>query len=197
MEDILCDINWEVPFGSGEACEPQQAGVVRRGVILNRFAVNSVVQTPYDSANPSTSGVITDIDMDTGKKGVLFFAINKTLDINSNVSLNDNGNKVLDENIKGRGTLTSEQLGWCEAHLGKDVIFIAEDSEGDLWASGHSGGTQLNSYNTSFGVDSNGVRGIEFNFNNTSGAQMRKIVPNSATYSDVYDFLEVLTTAAA
>lgn len=191
-QTVYCPCDWENDYGGVAACDIQKPGVNRCAAILCLSDVEEIFQNDCDEANPDDSGVITDVAKLATAKAVRLFAIKETIDVNSSEPINDNGIIEVSETVVANGTVGSSQLCWVRKYKGKEVMFIFEDNDGELWALGHGGGFSLENHELGFGVTSSDLKAIVMNFANTTGAPILKISPDPAIYADNDAFMDAL-----
>lgn len=185
-----CPCDWDAGAGSIN-CDAQTPGADRVLIPICRNKIASITVTAGDDTDPENTNIITAITLNSTEQGYPITAKEDTVNLQSGESINDNGGKDRNEVITGQGTISTEYFNYLQNRLGKEVVVVACDNDGKLWAFGHSGGMTLNDWNADWGTTQGDNKAITFNFTNTS-----KPVAMEIRVPDVAAFFTQLTTAA-
>lgn len=189
---VVCPCPYKVGFGTEDCDALGNPGVNNNAGIICLDDLANVVKVDCDDANIA-SGVISDINMKPGTKMVPFVMKAGTGGLVSSETLNDNAAVDINEIFNGRGGMDPQSRCWLRNFIGKEVIFVFEDSPGNIEVVGAFGGLVLNDFTFDTGKGAGDARGSEFNFVNDSGPGFDRVdLTILNEYTDNADFFDSL-----
>ncbi len=190
--NLICPCDWDKPFGSPENCDkPEKPGMDNTFLFFCRSELLAYLKNACDPTD-DTSGVVTDILLNPLAKAKVFYSKSKSNLFESEESVDDSGNDVINELLTGQGYGYYQELCWLRKHKNKDIVLVICLKSGKLIVVGHNGGFKLTSFKFTSGTQSGDFSGFEYNFNNTEDDGFDFVIPDSATYTDITDFVNTL-----
>lgn len=189
---LVCPCNWDKNFGSQENCgTPEKAGMDNTFLVFCLDKFNSYIKNACDPTD-DTSGVVTDVLLNAPAVARVFYSKAKSNNFESDESVDDNGNDIINEVLNGQGYGDHNELCWLRAHKNKEVVMVICLKSGKLIIVGHNGGFMLKQFKFTSGAQSGDFSGFEYNFTNTEDDGFDFVIPDAATYTDVTDFVNTL-----
>lgn len=181
----VCPCDWDADFGAeGEGCDNQVPGADRVMVFVCLDKVETITKTAADDTDACGTGVITAVALVTDELGFKVVAKQDSINPNSSKTIGDNNSVEIDENVPFQGTVSTCNINWLNAHLGKEGILFVKDNDDKLWAFGWNGGGRIISFNNQWGQQSGDFKGVDVSYVNTSKDIACEVVPATGTVDE-------------
>lgn len=180
-----CDSDCE-----GDNCQ-EGCGEDVCAVVVCLTKIESSPCAPCD-INDDSAGMLTDVMVATGEKGVRFFSKDNTVISSSEKSFDDEDACTIAETTIGNAKVGNKQLCWLNNHLNIEVARFVKDGCNKIRVYGIEGGYKLKRWTeTNDSVDPTNC-GIEYEFRNTTKKTFKYVDYVTAGYPTTDEFFEYL-----